>query len=108
MKYTIVFCTTNTFDSAETIANYLVKQKLAACVNIIPKIYSIYSWQNKIEKDEEYLLVIKKRKTLFNKIKDSVTTLHPYDVPEIISTDINEGSEEYLKWLDNNTIKTLH
>ncbi len=107
MKYIIILCTTNTFDSAETIAHYLVKEKLASCVNIIPKICSIYSWQNKIQNDEEFLMIIKTKKELFSQIKDKITILHPYEIPEIIATDITEGSEKYLEWIEQNT-KTLH
>ncbi len=107
MKHIIILCTTNSFDSAETLAHYLVKEKLAACVNIIPKIYSIYSWQNKIEKDEEFLMVIKTKQELFNQIKDKIILLHPYDVPEIIAVDITKGAEDYLNWISKNT-KTLH
>lgn len=91
-------------DSAETIANFLVKEKLAACVNIIPKIKSIYTWQNKIEKEEEVLMLIKTKQSLFNQVKEKITLLHPYEVPEIISIDIKDGNKNYIDWIKNNTL----
>ncbi len=103
-KYIIILCNTNTKDSAETIATYLVKEGLAACVNIIPKLTSIYKWQNKIEKEEEFLMLIKTKKELFNQIKEKIIILHPYEIPEIISIDITEASFDYLKWINKNTI----
>lgn len=103
-NYIIILCNTNSKDSAETIATYLIKESLAACVNIIPKITSIYKWQNKIENDEEYLMLIKTKKELFDKVKEKIQILHPYEVPEIISIDISNGNSEYLNWINNNTI----
>lgn len=91
-------------DSAETIANFLVKEKLAACVNIVPKIKSIYTWQNKIEKEEEVLMLIKTKQSLFNQVKEKITLLHPYEVPEIISIDIKDGNKNYIDWIKNNTL----
>ena len=91
-------------DRAETIANFLVKEKLAACVNIIPKIKSIYTWQNKIEKEEEVLMLIKTKQSLFNQVKEKITLLHPYEVPEIISIDIKDGNKNYIDWIKNNTL----
>lgn len=104
MNYIIILSNTNSMDSAETIANFLVKEKLAACVNIIPKIKSIYTWQNKIEKEEEVLMLIKTKQSLFNQVKEKITLLHPYEVPEIIRIDIKEGTNNYLNWIKNNTL----
>lgn len=104
MSYIIILSNTNSMDSAETIANFLVKEKLAACVNIIPKIKSIYTWQNKIEKEEEVLMLIKTKQSLFNQVKEKITLLHPYEVPEIISIDIKDGNKNYIDWIKNNTL----
>ena len=104
MNYIIILSNTNSMDSAETIANFLVKEKLAACVNIVPKIKSIYTWQNKIEKEEEVLMLIKTKQSLFNHVKEKITLLHPYEVPEIISIDIKDGNKNYIDWIKNNTL----
>lgn len=104
MSYIIILSNTNSMDSAETIANFLVKEKLAACVNIVPKIKSIYTWQNKIEKEEEVLMLIKTKQSLFNQVKEKITLLHPYEVPEIISIDIKNGNKNYIDWIKNNTL----
>lgn len=104
MSYIIILSNTNNMDSAETIANFLVKEKLAACVNIVPKIKSIYTWQNKIEKEEEVLMLIKTKQSLFNQVKEKITLLHPYEVPEIISIDIKDGNKNYIDWIKNNTL----
>lgn len=104
MNYIIILCNTNSIDNAETISKFLVKEKLAACVNIVPKIKSIYTWQNKIEKEEEVLMLIKTKQSLFNQVKEKIKLLHPYDVPEIISIDIKDGDSNYLNWISCNTI----
>lgn len=104
MDYIIILSNTNSMDSAETISTFLVKEKLAACVNIIPKIKSIYSWDNKIEKDEEFLMVIKTKQALFELVKEKIILLHPYEIPEIISIKIDDGTTDYLNWIKNNTL----
>lgn len=104
MEYIVIFCTTNNKENAELIGHSLVQEKLAACTNIIPKMISIYSWNNQIVKDEELLLVIKTKKELFDDVKNKILSLHSYDVPEIISIDIKEGSKPYLDWINENTM----
>lgn len=99
MDSIVILCTTNSQESALNIAQTLVKNKLCACVNIIPKVYSVYSWKDKIETDEEYLMLIKTKKDLFEQVNQKIQEIHPYEVPEVISLDITEGSKSYLDWI---------
>ena len=95
----IVLMTTKDITEAEKIAGELVKDGLAACVNIINKVRSIYRWQGEICRDTEALCVIKTVKGNFPALKDKIKSLHSYTVPEIIGFPIQESSEKYLKWL---------
>ncbi len=88
--------------SAEMLARDLVTLKLAACVNLVPQVTSIYSWQDKIEQEQEVLLLIKSKADKFKAIEDWLDKNHPYDVPELISCNINEVSASYGQWLTNN------
>ena len=106
-KYIVIFITVSGDKEAKKIAEFLVKTKLAACVNIVPKISSIYRWKGKIERSKELLLVVKTKKAVFKKLIKEVKKIHKYTVPEIISLPITGGNEDYLKWIDNNTIDPL-
>ncbi len=99
MNGIIVFITSPNEDEAVKIAKALVEAKLAACVNIIKNIRSIYRWQEKVEDETEVLLIAKTQKKLFSALSKKVKELHSYEVPEIIALPIIEGSEDYLKWL---------
>ena len=101
--YTVIFITTSSPDEAEKIGRALVEEKLVACANIVPSIRSIYRWQGKICDDKETLIILKTKKELFEQIEQRVKALHSYEVPEIISMPIIEGSNEYLSWLENET-----
>ena len=81
----------------------LVKEKLAACVNMISNLVSVYNWQGKLKQAKEVLLVIKNKKELFEKIANRVKHLHTYEVPEIIALPIVKGFKPYLEWLENET-----
>ncbi len=98
-EYLMVFSTVGSEEEGVKIAKDLVRAKLAACVNIVPKLRSIYRWKGKIYDDPEILLIIKTRKDLFEKLKDKVIKLHSYEVAEVIAIPILFGSEPYLKWL---------
>lgn len=87
---------------AGLIARSLLKEKLAACVQIVP-VESLYRWKGKIEQAAEYLLLIKTRTRLFRKVQEKIRNLHSYEVPEIISCQVEEGLPEYLRWLNQET-----
>lgn len=100
----VVFVTAPTQNSALSLSRSLVKSKLVACVNIIPKIISVYEWQEKINQDDEALMVIKTTESSLPKVTETISSNHPYEVPEIISWPITHGSDPYLKWIQN-TVK---
>jgi len=93
--------TTETKEEAEKIAQYLVEQKLAACVQITGPITSIYRWKGKVEKAQEWLCLIKTREELYDKVETAIKKLHSYETPEIFAVPIIKGSSEYLSWLDD-------
>jgi periplasmic divalent cation tolerance protein len=95
------FTTTDSKKNAQEIARVLVKGRLAGCVQILGPISSIYQWKGKMQKDEEWLCIIKSEQKCFESIREAIVAIHPYDTPEIIATDIVAGSHEYLKWLAN-------
>jgi len=102
----IVLVTTKDVTEAEKIAGELVKDGLAACVNIVNKVRSIYRWQGEICRDTEALCVIKTVKGNFELLKTRVKSMHSYTVPEVIGFPIEVSSDKYLKWLTKET-KTL-
>jgi len=94
-----VTTTTETRAQADSIAQALVEGRLAACVQITGPIQSVYRWQEKIERADEWLCSIKTRKTLFSEVEAAIRQLHPYQCPEILATPILAGSDAYLQWL---------
>jgi len=102
-KEVVVFITVPNEDDGAAIAKALVESRLAACVNIVRNIRSIYLWQGNIEDDSEVLMIAKTRRKLFNALESRVKELHSYDVPEIIALPIVAGSKDYLKWLKDST-----
>lgn len=103
MAYCIINCTTKNKEEAIYIAKSLVERKLIACCNIIPSITSVYEWDNELCCDEECLMVMKTKTELFNEVEIAIKELHTYDTPEIICTPINNGSREYLSWVNEQT-----
>ena len=103
MDNIIVLSTINDLEKAKIISRVLVGEKLAACVNIVPNMTSIYIWNEEIAEDGEYLMIIKTRKALFDQLKSMISEMHPYEVPEIISLNIENSSEAYLDWIIQNT-----
>ena len=95
----IVLCTCGNREEAERIANTVVNERLAACVNLLPPVQSIYRWQGAVEQAEEFLLLIKTTTQQLAHLRDRLEALHSYDTPEIIALPITAGSERYLAWL---------
>jgi periplasmic divalent cation tolerance protein len=99
----VVLVTCGSEDEALKIANILVGDRLAACVNLVAPIRSVYRWEGKIWDEKEWLLIIKTQKHRFEALERKVKSLHSYSVPEIISLPITEGSSAYLNWIRENT-----
>lgn len=99
--YVIVMVTTANKQEAENIAQHLLQERLIACANITGPVSSLFHWADKLEKAEEYLVFMKTRKDLFEKLTETVKALHSYEIPEIIALPIVEGSKAYLAWLDS-------
>src|SRR5713101_1152899 len=97
----LVLTTTGSEAEARQIAETLVERRLAACVNIVPRVQSIYRWQGKLEQADEYLLVIKTVKTREAQVRSAICELHSYNLPECIAIPIESGSADYLKWLSD-------
>jgi periplasmic divalent cation tolerance protein len=98
----IVLSTAGSQDEARKLAHTLVERRLAACVNIVPRIESVYRWQSKVESAEEWLLVIKTQAQAFERVRDAIRELHSYELPECVMLEITRGSEGYLKWIAEN------
>lgn len=96
----VVLTTTGNRDEAEKIASALVEAELAACVNIVGPIRSIYRWQEKVESAEEFLLVVKTWGRAYADVEEMIRELHSYDLPECIALRVEKGSEAYLEWLE--------
>jgi periplasmic divalent cation tolerance protein len=95
----LVLTTAGSKEEAQKIAHALVERHLAACVNIVPQIESVYRWEGKIEEAQEWLLIIKTTRDAFAKLRDAIQELHSYELPECICIPIEDGSEAYLSWL---------
>ena len=102
MTYALVFCTCPVGPVAETLATTLVEEQLAACVNLVPGVTSIYRWQGKLETSHETVLIIKTRQEVYGKLEQRIKALHPYELPEIVLVKVEAGLPGYLAWIDNN------
>jgi periplasmic divalent cation tolerance protein len=95
----LVLCTCPNEGVATLLASEIVEQRLAACVNVVPLIHSIYSWQNKIEQSDESQLLIKTRKELFEPLRSFLRQHHPYETPEIMALPVLLADADYLNWI---------
>ena len=96
----LILCTCPDQNSAEMLARLLIEANLAACVNVMPGLTSIYAWQGKIETAQEHLLLIKTHKDRYAAVETVLKNAHPYQLPEIIAVTIDQGFPEYLQWID--------
>ncbi|HVO80173.1 MAG TPA: divalent-cation tolerance protein CutA [Terriglobales bacterium] len=96
----LVLTTASSREEARKIARALVERRLAACVNLVPQLESVYRWQGTIEEAQEWLLIIKTTSSAFDRVRDTIKELHSYELPECISLAIDGGSPAYLKWLE--------
>jgi periplasmic divalent cation tolerance protein len=96
----VVLTTCGSEEEASRLARHLVEMKLAACVNILSPMHSVYRWKDKIEDAAEFQLVIKSRRDLFDALRAEITKVHSYEIPEVIAISIVDGSPGYLAWLD--------
>ena len=99
MKYYLFIVTVNRLDDGKKIAEILIENKLAACVNIVQNVFSIYEWKGKIEEDNEHILLIKTTDGKSDLIIQKINEIHSYKIPECIAFKIEKGSEKYLKWI---------
>ncbi len=99
MGVLLTFCTCPDTESADAIATALVEQRLAACVNILPGLTSVYQWDGKIQHDAEVLLLIKTTEQQIETLTARVHEMHPYELPEIIAVPVTRGLPQYLKWV---------
>jgi periplasmic divalent cation tolerance protein len=96
----IVFTAAGSEEEARKIARHLVEHQLAACVNVIPQVESIYRWQGKVETAREWLLLIKTTARAFPAVREAIRKLHSYELPECIVVPIEDGSLPYLQWIE--------
>ena len=102
-KSYLVLSTIDTHQEAERIAQHLVEERLAACVNIVPKITSIYRWKGALERATEHLMIMKTAEDRLSSLTHRIKELHPYEVPEVIALSIEDGDLTYLEWILSET-----
>ena len=102
-EFIVVYVTAGSPSEGDRLARALVEERLAACVNRVAPVQSVYRWEGKLEQSEEQLLIIKTQRSLFTALEKRVRELHSYTVPEIVALPIIEGSQDYLRWLAEQT-----
>lgn len=100
----LIFTTCASEEEARRIARALVERRLAACVNIVTNLRSVYRWKGALEEQSECLLLIKSRRDLFDGLRAAIEALHSYELPEVIALAVVEGSEAYLGWLERELV----
>jgi periplasmic divalent cation tolerance protein len=100
----VIVSTCGSEEEAAALAHLLVERRLAACVNVVPRIRSVYRWKGKVESADEWLLLIKSSRELFDSVSQALQAAHSYELPEVIAIPIEAGSPAYLDWLRANTL----
>jgi periplasmic divalent cation tolerance protein len=103
MEALVVLCTCPTAESAARIADALVEERLAACVNALPGLRSTFRWEGPVQHEDEMLLVIKTVRARFEELRERILSLHPYELPEVIAVEVAAGHAPYLDWIASGT-----
>ncbi len=103
----VVLCTVGSEEDAERLAHALLEQRLAACVNVVPGVVSLYRWKGRIERDEERLLIIKTCRSRLAELQAAIVALHPYELPEVLALPVEVGHGPYLEWLQASTLTAV-
>jgi len=101
MEFIVIYCTVPNKKEGKEIAGALLEHQFAACINLIDKMESIFSWDGEICEEKEVLMIIKTKKDLFDDVKRIIHKMHSYTVPEVISLPIAQADETYLKWIEH-------
>jgi periplasmic divalent cation tolerance protein len=101
-EFLIVFCTFPDLENARRVIAHLVESRLIACGNIFPEVESIYRWKDKIERSSEVFAILKTTRSTFSRLESTFKELHPYEVPELVATQISYGLPGYLAWISEN------
>ena len=99
----VVLTATDSEGEAVRIGKMLVQERLAACVNIVPNVRSLYAWRDKFCDQREWILLVKTRRSLFDRLKTRILELHTYEVPEVVSLSVLDGHDAYLQWIFDST-----
>lgn len=105
MSFSIVISSINDKNKAKEIANRVVEKKLAACVSIVDNVSSVYKWEKQLVEEDEVLLVFKIKTDLYKQLEEEILQIHPYKTPEIVQLPISDGLNDYLVWINENTLK---
>jgi periplasmic divalent cation tolerance protein len=108
MSALIVFCTCPDTTGAEALARALVDGRLAACVNVLPGVRSVYRWRDAVESSEEVQLLIKTTRDRFDALREAIRVQHPYELPELIAVEAVAGLDPYLAWIEDSTRAAPH
>jgi periplasmic divalent cation tolerance protein len=96
----VVFSACGSAEEAQKLARHLVETRVAACVNVIPGVYSVFHWEGKVDEASEWMLIIKSTRARLEQLKSELRKVHSYSVPEVVAVPIVDGSTDYLDWMD--------